>query len=410
VAAIFIEVPRLIDEQLSSSAAICKAAEAVTETLAILERLIGFPTVSRDSNLDLIGYVRGALADAGVESRLIANPDGSKANLFATIGPADRPGVVLSGHTDVVPVDGQAWSADPFALAERDGVFYGRGAADMKGFVAAALRAALSAAERSLARPLHLAFSYDEELGCLGVRDMLPILSTVAPPFCCIVGEPTSMQVATGHKGKVFAHATCRGRSAHTAFAPRAVNAIHLACDLVGVLRDLQAELAESGAKDFGYDVPYTTVHAGRIMGGLALNIVPDRCDLDFEIRHLAADDPKRLMRRIETGAENISARYRDKAPEAGIGIAIDNDYPGLDTPDDADVVAFVQGLAGESGTIKVAFGTEGGLFRERAQVPTVICGPGSMEQGHKADEFVTRAQIERCDAMMERLVERLTG
>jgi acetylornithine deacetylase len=339
---------------------------------------------------------------------VIANAEGSKANLFATIGPADRPGVVLSGHTDVVPVDGQAWSSDPFAMVERNGALFGRGTADMKGFVACALQAALAAAKSPLGRPLHLALSYDEELGCLGVRDMLPLLATVAPPFCCIVGEPTSMQVATGHKGKVFAHATCRGRSAHTAFAPRAVNAIHLACDLVGVLRDLQAEIAETGAKDFDYDIPYTTVHVGRIVGGLALNIVPDRCDLDFEIRHLAADDPKRLMLRIEAAAEDISARYRDRAPEAGIDIGIDNDYPGLDTLADADVVAFVQALTGQRATIKVAFGTEGGLFHERAHVPTVICGPGSMEQGHKADEFVTREQLQRCNAMMDKLVERL--
>ena len=278
----------------------------------------------------------------------------------------------------------------------------------MKGFLACALRAALDAAEMSLSRPLHLAFSYDEEVGCLGVRDLLPILSTVAPPFCCIVGEPTSMKVATGHKGKVFAHATCRGRAAHTAFAPEAVNAIHLACDLVGALRGLQDRLRESGARDAAYNIPYTTVHAGRIRGGEALNIVPDRCDLDFEIRHLAADDPNALMAEIADAAEAIGARYRDRAPEAGIAIDVVNDYPGLDTPVDAEAVAFVKSLTGENDTIKVAFGTEGGLFNERSHVPTVVCGPGSMEQGHKADEFVTREQIEKCDAMMKKLLERL--
>ena len=244
--------------------------------------------------------------------------------------------------------------------------------------------------------------------GCLGVRDMLPVLSTVAPPFCCIVGEPTSMKVASGHKGKIFAHAVCRGRSAHTAFAPLAVNAIHLACDLVGTLRGLQAELAEQGARDAAYDVPYTTVHAGRIVGGRALNIVPDLCDLDFEIRHLAADDPRKLMERIGLAAEAIARPYRERAPEAAIAISIENDYPGLDMDADSEAIAFVQALTGETGTIKVAFGTEGGLFRERANVPAVICGPGSMDQGHKADEFVTREQVERCDAMMEKLVERL--
>jgi acetylornithine deacetylase len=378
------------------------------DSLSLFDRLVGFPTVSRDSNLGLIGFVRDLLTEAGAAPRLIANAEGSKANLFATIGPADQPGVILSGHTDVVPVDGQVWSSDPFILRDAGGRLYGRGAADMKGFLACALHAALAAAERSLARPLHLAFSYDEEVGCLGVRDMLPIISTIAPPICCIVGEPTSMKLATGHKGKVFAHATCRGRSAHTAFAPEAVNAIHLACDLVSELRALQDRLRESGARDADYNIPYTTVHAGRIRGGEALNIVPDRCDLDFEIRHLAADDPNELMREIGGKAEAIAARYRDKAPEAGIAIDVVNDYPGLDTPGDADVVAFVKSMTGENDTIKVAFGTEGGLFRERVHVPTVICGPGSMEQGHKPDEFVTKDQLARCDAMMEKLVRRL--
>jgi acetylornithine deacetylase len=378
------------------------------DSVALLERLIGFPTVSRDSNLGLIEFVRGRLNDAGVEAKLIANAEGTKANLFATVGPAGTPGVILSGHTDVVPTEGQAWSSDPFALRANGGHLYGRGTADMKGFLACALRAALDAAERPLSRPLHLAFSYDEEVGCLGVRDLLPILSTVALPFCCIVGEPTSMKVATGHKGKVFAHATCSGRAAHTAFAPEAVNAIHLACDLVGALRGLQDRLRESGAHDAAYNIPYTTVHAGRIRGGEALNIVPDRCDLDFEIRHIAADDPNALMAEIGAAAEAIGARYRDKALEAGIAIDVVNDYPGLDTPVDAEAVAFVKSLTGENDTIKVAFGTEGGLFDERAHVPTVVCGPGSMEQGHKADEYVTREQMARCDAMMEKLLERL--
>jgi acetylornithine deacetylase len=213
------------------------------DSLAILERLIAFPTVSRDSNMGLIGYAREQLSAVGVASRLIANAEGSKANLFATIGPPDQAGVILSGHTDVVPVDGQHWSSDPFTLREAGGRLYGRGAADMKAFLACALHAALTAAEKPLVRPLHLAFSYDEEVGCLGVRDMLPVVADIARPVCCIVGEPTSMQIATGHKGKVFAHATCRGRSAHTAFAPQAVNAIHLACDLVGELRALQERL-----------------------------------------------------------------------------------------------------------------------------------------------------------------------
>ena len=224
---------------------------------------------------------------------MVSDATGAKANLYATIGPADRPGVMLSGHTDVVPVDGQAWTHPPFALTRRDGRLYGRGAADMKGFVACALAAALRAARRRLRAPLHLALSYDEEVGCIGVRRLIDVLAEapVRPAFC-IVGEPTSMAVATGHKGKTALRATCVGREAHSALAPLAVNALHLGCDLVAAIRARQAEIAASGARDGDYDVPYTTLHVGRMSGGTALNIVPNRCEVEFEIRNLAADDP----------------------------------------------------------------------------------------------------------------------
>jgi acetylornithine deacetylase len=378
-------------------------------TLAILERLIAFPTVSREPNLALIDYARALLADAGIDSTLVRDETGRKANLYATVGPTDRPGVLLSGHTDVVPVDGQDWTVAPFALTARAGRLYGRGAADMKGFVACALNAARLAAGRALATPLHLALSHDEEVGCVGVRRLIDVMEQ-APlrPACCIVGEPTSMAVARGHKGKTAVRAICVGREAHSALAPLALNAVHLACDLVGEIRRMQAEIAAGGATDDDYDVAYTTLHVGRIAGGVALNIVPNLCEVEFEIRNLAADDPQAILAELRAAAERIAGEARGRAPEAEIRIEVTNTYPGLDTPADAAVVAFVQSLTGANRTIKVAFGTEGGFFAERLGIPTVICGPGSMAQGHKPDEFVTAEQLARCDAMLAALVDRL--
>jgi len=383
----------------------------MNNSIEILERLIAFPTVSRDSNLDLVGYVAGLLESEGISLQLIHSADGHKANLFATIGPADAPGVMLSGHTDVVPVDGQDWTLPAFALTERGGMLYGRGAADMKGFIACALAAALKASKMALKTPLHLALSYDEELGCIGVRSLVETLAA-APhkPALCIVGEPTSMQVATGHKGKIGARAFCRGREGHSALAPLALNAIHLGCDFVAALRAEQDRLAREGARDGDYDIPYTTVHVGRMNAGVALNIVPNLCQIDFEIRNIAADDAEAILRRLRAEADRIAAAAKDKAPEAAIDIEVFNTYPGLDTPVNAQAVAFVKSLTGANGTIKVAFGTEGGLFSRDVGTPTVVCGPGSMAQGHKPDEFVSVEQMRRCDDMLGKLLERLAA
>ncbi|ROT99459.1 acetylornithine deacetylase [Histidinibacterium lentulum] len=377
------------------------------QSVEILERLIAFPTVSSEPNRELIHFCAGLLQEAGAEVVLIEAEGGRKANLYATLGPRDRGGVMLSGHTDVVPVEGQDWTLPPFALTEREGRLYGRGTADMKGFVACALAAALKAGE--LRTPLHLALSHDEEIGCVGVRSLIDMLAgaPVRPRFC-IVGEPTSMQVVTGHKGKSALRVRCTGREGHSALAPEALNAIHLACDMIGEIRALQAEVAEAGLKDDGYDVPYTTLHVGRIDGGVALNIVPNACVVDFEIRNLAGDDPEALLGRLRDRAEGIVAPLRDRFPEAAIGIEVTNRYPGLETPEDAEVVAFVKALTGGNGTGKVAFGTEGGLFSEALGVPVVVCGPGSMAQGHKPDEYVSVEQMARCDGMMEALLARL--
>ena len=374
----------------------------------IMERLIGFDTVSARPNIGLMGYVQGLLAEAGVEAVLIPDAGGGKANLYATVGPDGVSGVMLSGHTDVVPVEGQAWTHPPFALTEADGRLYGRGAADMKGFVAAALACVLGAARRPLRVPLHLALSYDEEIGCMGVRSLIDMLegAPVQPRFC-IVGEPTGMQVATGHKGKVALRATCIGREGHSALAPMALNALHLAVDFVNAVRDLQGRVAAMGLQDGDYDVPYTTLHVGKLNGGVQVNIVPNRAVVDFEIRSLAGEDVAALITSLRVAAEGICAPLRGAFPEVEIRVERLWDYPGLGTPPDAGVVNFVKGLTGANGTIKVAFGTEGGLFDARLGIPTVICGPGSMAQGHKPDEYVTVDQMARCEAMLAALVVR---
>lgn len=374
---------------------------------AILERLIAFDTVSHRPNRALMDWVAGLLAEAGVEAVLIPDEGGGKANLHATVGPAGLGGVMLSGHTDVVPVEGQAWTYPPFELTEDGGRLYGRGTADMKGFVACAIAAVLGAARRELRVPLHLALSYDEEIGCMGVRSMIEMLER-APvrPRMCIVGEPTGMAVATGHKGKVALRATCVGREGHSALAPLALNALHLAADFVAVLRGVQARVAAEGLRDGDYDVPYTTLHVGKLNGGVQVNIVPNQAVADWEIRSLAGEDVEGLIAEVRAGCEAVVAPLRGEFPEAEIRIERLWDYPGLGTPSDAAVVQFVKGLTGANGTIKVAFGTEGGLFDARLGVPTVICGPGSMAQGHKPDEYVSVAQMGRCEAMLAALVQ----
>jgi acetylornithine deacetylase len=384
-------------------------AMAENRTLEYLDTLIAFPTVSRDSNLALIEYVRHELDTLDIESTLVPSEDGRKANLFATIGPEDKPGIVLSGHTDVVPAEGQNWSSDPFKLTSRDGKLYGRGTADMKGFIASCLAAAHEAVKRDLKVPLHFAFSYDEEVGCIGVRRLIAMLKGVTPkPRLCLVGEPTLMQVVTAHKGKTSARVTAHGLEAHSSLAPLGVNAIHMALDLIAEIRALQADVAANGVKDGDYDVAYTTLHVGNIAGGEVINIVPNRCRFDFEIRYLPQDDPELLMTRIRERATAIAEKVRDIHPSAVIEFSPLVSYPALDTPVDSDAVNFVRALTGGNSTGKITFGTEGGLFQRDLGVPSVVCGPGSIAVAHKPDEYVAETQLRACDEMLTRLIDKL--
>ncbi|MFJ3450308.1 acetylornithine deacetylase [Pseudomonas sichuanensis] len=376
---------------------------------ALLARLVGFATVSRDSNLELIGFIRDYLAGLGVDSELFLNEEGTKANLFATIGPTDRGGVVLSGHTDVVPVDGQAWTVEPFALTERDGRLYGRGTADMKGYIASVLAAVPAFLAQPLKLPVHLAFSYDEEVGCLGVRSMLEALQQRPhKPRLCLIGEPTELKPVLGHKGKLAMRCQVHGAACHSAYAPYGVNAIEYAARLIGKLGEIGDELARPEQHDQRFDPPFSTVQTGVIKGGRALNIVPEECEFDFEVRALPGFEAQAVADRLQTYAE-AELLPRMRAVNAGSDIRLKplSAYPGLATPADSEAARLVALLSGSDDFGTVAFGTEGGLF-DQAGIPTVVCGPGSMDQGHKPDEFVSVEQLRGCDAMLIRLAEYL--
>jgi acetylornithine deacetylase len=375
--------------------------------LDILKRLIAFDTVSSESNMALIEYVRDVLATKGIESLIVKDETGKKANLFASTGPKEQPGILLSGHTDVVPVAGQAWTLPPFEATLKDGRIYGRGTCDMKGFIALAIDAMLDAADLSLTRPLQLALSHDEEIGCVGVRRLLDVLD-LAPlrPFLCVIGEPTSMQFALGHKGKSSYRTYCRGQEAHSSLAPRAVNAIHLASDFISALRDSQKRIEETGLRDEGYDIPYSTVHIGRIDGGKALNIVPNLCTLEFEFRNLPADNPDQLLNELRERAEALVREAKQVSNVAAIDIEVMNEYPGLDTHPSVEAVRLLHSFAApDTQHIKVSFGTEGGLFANRLNVPVVVCGPGSIEQAHKPDEFIDETQLMAGERFLQTLL-----
>lgn len=382
-----------------------------TRSIEFLTELIRFPTVSLQPNTALIEFVRSQLAADGIDSRIVSDDSGTRANLFASVGPATEQGVLLSGHTDVVPVQGQAWTVDPFGAVRRDGKIFGRGSADMKGFLACAMHALIEAKAMRLQRPLQIAFSYDEEIGCIGVRRLIDVMETMpVKPYACIVGEPTLMKVGLGHKGKTGLHAVCHGLEGHSALAPQAVNAVYLASDLIQAIRKEQDRLIREGARDAAYDVPYTTLHVGTIQGGRALNIVPNQCEMAFEIRNLPGDDPLQILDRLREQAERIAASHRHVFAGAKVDIEVFNTYPGLETPASHEIVKLADDLAHNTEHIKVAFGTEGGLFTERLSVPVVVCGPGSIAVAHKPDEYVSEEQLAQCDAFMAGLLNRLAA
>jgi len=368
-------------------------------SVALLSKLIAFDTTSYKSNLDLILYVKEILEQNGIQVELNFNAEKNKANLFASIGPINQPGILLSGHSDVVPIEGQQWDSPAFQATEKDGSIYGRGTADMKGFLACAIITMLKASQYELKRPLHLCMSYDEEIGCIGVRGILDQLaSTIVSPLMCVIGEPTMMQLALAHKGKTVFRAKCCGEEGHSALAPKYVNAIHVASKLVESLQNVQNHLREHGVQDSGYDIPYTTVHVGKIAGGTALNIVPNQCIVDYEIRHLAQDHSHNIQEQI---LENIQKDF-----QVHIDVEEVNQYPGLKTSSTIEAVQFIQKLLPEDTPIgNISFGTEGGLFQGALNCPVVVCGPGDIAVAHKPNEYVALKQLNQCDIFLEKLL-----
>lgn len=372
---------------------------------ALLADLIAFDTTSCESNLALISYVRDYLASLGIASELLFNAERSKANLHARLGPPGAGGVMLSGHSDVVPVDGQNWSVPPFQLSECGGRLYGRGTADMKGFIACVLAALPQFLQQPLRLPLHIAISYDEEIGCLGVRSLVEQLrASPERPAICLIGEPTEMRPVLGHKGKLAMRCEVHGAACHSAYAPQGVNAIEYAAKLIGRLGEIGAQLAAPERHDPRFDPPYSTVQTGVISGGRALNIVPAECRFDFEMRALPADDPQHVAAELQAYAEReLLPRMRAVSAASDIRFSELSSYPGLLTDAASDAAQLLALIAEREDFTTVAFGTEGGLF-DAAGIATVICGPGSMDQGHKPDEYVSLAQLDACDALLGKL------
>ncbi len=377
-------------------------------SINLIRNLIGFDTTSRESNLHLIEFVKDYLAGYGIESRLVFDDERRKANLYATVGPDDRPGICLSGHTDVVPVDGQAWSSDPFTLVERDGKLFGRGTADMKSFIAIALAFVPEMLKRGLETPVHLAFSYDEEVGHLGAKRLIELLKDFpVKPAMCIVGEPTSLGVVIGHKGKKKARVRVRGFEAHSSLTHQGVNAIEYAARLITFIQDMAHGWQKDGPFDEDFDVPFCTMQVGLIEGGTAPNIVPKDCTFQLELRHLPDVDPEIYFDEIRRHAkEEIEREMKTISPEAGFEFEESDPNLALSTHPDEEVVTFVKKLAGQNDHGKVGFGTEAGLFQKRAGIPTVVCGPGDIAQAHKPDEFITLDQVAKGEAFIQRLLD----
>jgi acetylornithine deacetylase len=376
------------------------------ELMAMIERLVGFPTVSRDSNLGLIEWVRDYLAGMGVTSRLTYDSTGKKANLFATVGEGSRAGLVLSGHTDVVPVDGQAWDTDPFKATVVGDKLYGRGTADMKGFIANALLLVPKYLAAKTDAPLHIALSYDEEVGCIGVRSLIQDLTEMGLKTAgCIVGEPTMMQPIIAHKGTHRFRCCITGREAHSSYTTQGVNSIEYAARIIVYIRQMADRLAQLEARDYSFTVPFTTLQTGTIKGGIASNIVPKDCEFNFEARTMPGASADRMYQEIQDFAATLLPEMLRVEPNAVIAFEMLASAPGMSAEESDAIVQLAVGLSRNKPNGAVSYGTEAGLFHQ-AGIPSVICGPGDIEQAHRPNEFVALEQLAHCEQFMARLVE----
>ena len=372
--------------------------------LELAQTLVRMNTVSHRSNLELIHFIRDHLAQLGVKSRLTWNADKTKANLFATLGEGKPAGVILSGHTDTVPWDGQDWSMDPLGAVVQDGRLFGRGSADMKAFIGIALSQAEQFLNSDAPFAVHFAFTYEEEIGCFGVKELIADLRDAGiRPLACIVGEPTSMVPAIAHKG-VYRYKCCvRGKDAHSALTPQSVNAIEMAARVVGRVRDMAEGFERNEPRFAGFDVPFSTASVGQFHGGIADNVVPRDAAVRYEFRNLPTAHAAHMPAEVGAFAQTLEPAMKTVAPSAGFSFETICEIPSFLGSEDDAVTRLAQELTGEKGTTLVAFGTEAGLFKN-AGIPTVVCGPGSIQQAHQPDEFVSLEQLARCEAFMQGL------
>ena len=378
-------------------------------TAEMLAKLVGFDTTSRNSNLPLIGFVRSYLDAHGVPYRVSTDETGQKANIHAIVGPREAGGLALSGHVDTVPVDGQAWSADPFTLREQDGRLFARGSCDMKGFVASCLAAVPDLQARNLSRPLHLFISYDEEVGCGGAKRLIQDLTDSGlKPALCVVGEPSGMKPILAHKGKLNLHVKVKGQPGHSSEPAKGVNAIYPAAAAIAWAETEARRFAAEGPFEDGFDPPYTTVHVGTMQGGSILNIIPEYASFVMEWRPIPGVDALRQVERLKAHvAAHIEPAMKAANPACGFSYEIELEMPGMALPADHDLTSVVKQLTGSNSTGKVSYGTEGGFY-QNAGIPTIICGPGHIAQAHQPDEFVARSELDACDAFIRRLADRL--
>ncbi len=373
----------------------------------MIDRLVSFDTTSRDSNLGLIDFAADYLKGHGLKPLLVPNAKGTKANLYVTIGPDEPGGIVLSGHTDVVPVDGQQWTSDPFKIVERDGKLFGRGTCDMKSFCAIALASVPAFVAARPRTPIHIALSYDEEIGCLGVRPMIARIAQDLPtPRLVIIGEPSDMQVVNAHKGIRAFRTTVTGRESHSSHTDKGVNAVMVAAELIVYLETLAEEMRRRGDASGRFDPPYTTVQSSVVHGGTALNILARECTFQWEYRCLPGTDEDEIAERfVRHSREDVLPGLRRIAAEVDIATVAGARVPPLKPAKDCPAEALARQLSGRNSAEAVSYGTEAGLFQE-AGIPAVVCGPGSILQAHKPDEFVALEQIDACVAFMQRLVD----
>lgn len=383
-----------------------RSADALTQdAIELLKKLVAFDSVSRNPNLPVIEFIESYLKKHGVTYTRVPSPDGSKSNLLARIGPEAAGGLVLSGHTDVVPVDGQSWDSNPFTVSERDGKLFGRGTADMKSFIAVCLAMVPEFVKLKLTTPIWLAFSYDEEIGCLGAPHLLEyIVKHIPKPAFAIIGEPTMMQVVTAHKGVLSFETKVHGLEGHSSQPHRGVNAVHVACDLVYFLSQMASELTTLGKRDERFDPPYTTVHVGTISGGTARNIISKECKFQWEIRPLPGDSSELLIKRFTARCDEMRAHIKKIYAEADIVTRPMSRMGGVTLPVEArPSCQMVMRCAQTNQEYAVSFGTEAGVFNDNG-VPAIVCGPGDIRQAHKPNEFIERTQIGQCVEFMLRL------